>query len=85
MPDEEVTSDEKELLQCGCKVEEALVEAVYVSLSLAGKEVAEKRKIEGEESSGWKAVGRVERQRQLRVLEMLGLSLNDLLELIDLA
>ena len=83
MPEDAVTSDEKELLQCGCKIEEALVEAVYVSLSLVGKEVAEKKKLEGE-LSGWKAVGRPERQQQLRVLEMLGLSLDDLLELVDL-
>lgn len=65
MPDPPVTSEDTGLLDCGCKEEEALVEAAYVELGFVGKEIAQ-----GREGSGWKALGRPERERILRWLEM---------------
>lgn len=80
MPDPPVTEKDMGLLQCGCKVEEALVEEIYVKLGIIGKDIAEERKGEG---SGWKALGRPERERILTVLDLLGLSIDSLLELVQ--
>lgn len=80
MPDPPVTEDDVELLECGCNIEEALVEEIYVRLGIIGKDVAEERKKEG---SGWKALGRPERERVLKILELLGLDINSLLELVQ--
>jgi hypothetical protein len=81
MPVNPVTEEEQEtLLQCGCNVEEALVEEVYVRLGIIGEKVAEGRKQDG---TGWKALSRPERERILRILELLGHDLNDLIELIQ--
>jgi hypothetical protein len=79
MPNPPVDEDDEGLLECGCKVEEALVEEVYLKLGIIGEDIAKER--EGE--NGWKALGRPERERILKMLELLGLSLNDLVELIQ--
>ena len=83
MPVEPVTADDDIILDCGCRKDEALVEEIYVSLGIVGKEVIEERKEEGRETSGWKAMGRPERERVIKILEMLGHSLDDLLELVQ--
>jgi hypothetical protein len=80
MPDPPVTEHDLDLLECGCKIEEALVEEIYVRLGIVGKGISEERKSEG---SGWKALGRPERERILTMLGLLGLSINNLLELIQ--
>jgi len=59
MPDPPVDVGDVDLLQCGCKVQEALVEEVYVKLGLIGEDVVKER--EGE--NGWKAISRPERER----------------------
>ena len=79
MPDPPVDASDVDLLQCGCKVQEALVEEVYVKLGLIGEDVAKER--EGE--NGWKAISRPERERILKILDLLGLDLNNLVELIQ--
>lgn len=78
MPDPPVGSEDSELLDYGCKEGEALVEAIYVELGIVEREVAQ-----GHEGSGWKALGRPERERILTVLEMLGMGLDNLLELLE--
>ena len=80
MPDPPVTPDDLDLLECGCNIEEALVEEIYVKLRIIGKDIAKERKKEG---SGWKALGRPERERILKILEFLGLSIDNLLELVQ--
>ena len=80
MPDPPVDKDDVDLLECGCKIEEAIVEEIYVKLGIIGQDVALERKAEG---SGWKALGRAERERILQILEYLGLSINNLIELIQ--
>ena len=80
MPDPPVDEDDVDLLECGCKIEEAIVEEIYVKLGIIGQDVALERKAEG---SGWKALGRPERERILQILEYLGLSINNLIELIQ--
>jgi hypothetical protein len=80
MPDPPVTPDDLDLLECGCNIEEALVEEIYVRLRIIGKDVAEERKKEG---SRWKALGRPERERILKILEFLGLGIDNLLELVQ--
>jgi len=52
MPDPPVDASDVDLLQCGCKIQEALVEEVSVKLGLIGEDVAKER--EGE--NGWKAI-----------------------------
>ena len=47
MPEDPVDENDSELLQCGCKIEEALMEEVFVRLGIIGKDVAEERKSEG--------------------------------------
>ena len=79
MPDPPVDVDDVDLLQCGCKVQEALVEEVYVKLGLIGEDVAKER--EGE--NGWKAISRPERERILKILDLLRLDLNNLVELLQ--
>ena len=79
MPDPPVDASDINLLQCGCKVQEALVEEVYVKLGLIGEDVAKERKGE----NGWKAISRPERERILKILDLLGLDLNSLVELIQ--
>ncbi len=83
MPDEPITADDEDLLDCGCKKEEALIEEIYVNLGIIGKDVVEERKNEGRDTSRWKAMGRPERERVLKMLEMLGHSPDDLLELVQ--
>ena len=81
MPNSPVTPDDLDLLECGCNIEEALVEEIYVRLRLIGKDIAELEK--KKERSGWKALGRLERERILKLLEFLRLSIDSLLELIQ--
>ena len=81
MPEDLVTEDDVDLLECGCKREEALVEEVYVKLGIIGSDIAA-NKPQGQ-SSGWKALRRPERERILIILELLGFEMNDLLELIQ--
>jgi hypothetical protein len=83
MPEEPITAADKGLLDCGCKKEEALIEEIYVSLGIIGPEVVEQKKDDGKSASGWKSMGRPERERVLKMLEMLGHSLDDLLELVQ--
>ena len=80
MPTLPVTSDDLNLLECGCNIKEALVEEIYVKLRLIEKDIAEKRKKEG---SGWKALGRPEKEKILKLLEFLRLSIDNLLELVQ--
>ena len=42
-----VTSDDLDLLECGCNIEEALVVEIYVKLGIIEKDIAEERKKEG--------------------------------------
>ena len=79
MPDPPVDASDVDLLQCGCNVQEALVEEIYVTLGLIGEDVAKER--EGE--NGWKAISRPERERILNILDLLGLDLNSLVGLIQ--
>ena len=83
MPNPPVTNDDLGLLECGCNIEEALVEEIYVRLGIIGKDIAEERKRDGSEASGWKALGRPERERILKILDLLGLGIDSLLELIQ--
>jgi hypothetical protein len=80
MPSPPVTPDDLDLLECGCNIEEPLVKEIYIRLGIIGKDIAEERKKEG---SGWKALGRPERERILKILEFLGLSIDNLLELVQ--
>jgi len=80
MPNPPITKDDLDLFECGCRIEEALVEEVYVKLGIIGTNIKEERKVEG---SGWKALGRPERERILTVLDLLGLSIDSLLELVQ--
>jgi hypothetical protein len=77
MPNPPVDTNDTGLLECGGSEDGALVEAIYVELGIIGGEVAKQYS-----GSGWKALSRPERQRQLMVLEMLGLGLDSLLDLI---
>jgi len=72
-----------ELLQCGCKKEEALFEEIYVRLGFIGEEIAKERKEMYDEKSGWRAISRPERERTLKLLELLGISMDDLLGLVQ--
>ena len=83
MPDEPVRDDEIELLKCGCKKEDALLEEIYVKLAFIGKDVAKERKMKYNEKSGWKAISRPERERTLKLLDLLGIGMNDLLSLVQ--
>jgi len=79
MPDPPVGPDEEDtLLQCGCRIEEALVEEIFVKLGIIGKGVHETKRV-----NGWKALSNPERERIVMILEMLGLGINDLLQLVD--
>ena len=80
MPNPPVAEDDIGLFQCSCNIEDALVEEIYVRLRIIGKDIAEERK---EDGSGWKAMGRPERERILKTLELLGLGIDSLLELIQ--
>jgi hypothetical protein len=80
MPIPEVSKKDVDLLQCGCKIKEALVEIIYVKLGIIEKDVSEQRKGEG---SGWKALSRPERERILMLLELLGHEITDLIDLIQ--
>ena len=80
MPNPPVNADDVDLLECGCKIEEALVEMIYVKLGIIGNDVAEEIKADG---NGWKALGRPERERILKILDFLGRSINNLLKLIQ--
>jgi len=78
MPNPPVDPNDIGLLECGCREDGALVEAIYVELGLIGREVAKRKS-----GNGWKVLGRPERERILRIREMLGLGgLDGLLELI---
>ena len=80
MSDSLVDEDDMNLLECGCKIEEAIVEEIYVKLGIIEQNVVLERKAEG---SGWKVLRRPERERNLQVLKYLGLSINSLIELIQ--
>ena len=78
MPNPPVDPNDIGLLECGCREDEALVEAIYVELGFIGEEVAKQKA-----GYGWKTLGRPERERLLRISEMMGLGgLDGLLELI---
>ena len=77
MPNPPVDTNDTGLLECGCREEGALVEAIYVELGIIELEVAKEQL-----GSGWKALSRPERERIMRMLEMLGLGLDSLLDLI---
>ena len=77
MPNPPVDTNDTGLLECGCEEEGALVEAIYVELGIIGLEVAKK-----ETDSDWKALSRPERERILKILKMLELELDSLLEFI---
>ena len=47
MLDPPVTEKDLGLFECGCKIEEALVEEIYVKLGIIGKDIIEERKGEG--------------------------------------
>jgi len=83
MPKEPVEENDMELLQCGCKKEEALFEEIYVRLGFIGEEIAKERKEMYGEKSGWRAISRPERERTLKLLELLGISMDDLLGLVQ--
>jgi len=83
MPKEPVEENDMELLQCGCKKEEALFEEIYVRLGFIGEEIAKERKEMYDEKSGWRAISRPERERTLKLLELLGISMDDLLGLVQ--
>jgi len=81
MPEDPVDEDDNELLECGCKIKDALIEEIYVQLGFIGEDVAKKRAEEsGAKESGWKALSRPERERILMLLEILGHDLHDLVE-----
>ena len=80
MSDSLVDEDDMNLLECGCKIEEAIVEEIYVKLGIIEQNVVLERKAEG---SGWKVLRRPERERILQVLKYLELSINSLIELIQ--
>ena len=77
MPNPPVDTNDTGLLECGCGEEGALVEAIYVELRIIELEVAKEQL-----GSGWKALSRPERERIMRMLEMLGLGLDSLLDFI---
>jgi len=83
MRKEPVEENDMELLQCGCKKEEALFEEIYVRLGFIGEEIAKERKEMYDEKSGWRAISRPERERTLKLLELLGISMDDLLGLVQ--
>jgi len=70
MPDEPVVQSDTDLLQCGYKKEEALLEEVFVQLGFIEKEVAKDRKDLGEKP-GWKTLGSLERERTLIGLDFI--------------
>ena len=82
MPDVPVKNDEPDLLQCGCKIEGALLEMVYMKLGFIGEDVA-KEKMENGEKSGWKAMSRPERERTLKLIELLGHDMDELVMLVQ--
>ena len=85
MPDDSVTLDKQNFLfQCNCNKEKTLIKAVFVSLNFINKKISKKRKTERKESSEWKAMRRLKKQHQLKVLKILRLSINDFLKLINL-
>ena len=73
-----VSPQDAQCLECGRDIEEVLVEAIYVELGIIEREV-----VDTKDNSGWKALGKPERERILRILEMLGHGINDLLELLE--
>ena len=83
MPKDPVRQRDKRILQCGCKKEEALFEEIYVRLGIIGENVAKERKDMYDERSGWRAISRPERERTLKLLELLGIGMDDLLNLIQ--
>ena len=59
-----------------------MLEQVYIKLGLIEEDVAEQKRAEGEKN-GWKAMSRPKRERTLRLLELLGLSIDDTISLIQ--
>ena len=43
MPDPPVDVDDVDLLQCGCKMKEALMKKVYLKLDIIEKDIAKER------------------------------------------
>ena len=83
MPKEPVGENDEGLLQCDCKREEALFEEIYVRLGFIGERIAKDRKDLYGEKSGWKAISRPERERTLKLLELLGIDIDELLALVQ--
>ena len=60
-------------------MKEALMEKVYLKLDIIKEDIAKER----DEENGWKALRRSERERILKILNLLGLDFNNLVELIQ--
>ena len=69
-------------LQCGCTVEEALLEMVWVKLGIVGDDAAEAKKAEGEKS-GWRCLSKPERERLLHALALFGHNVDDAIMLLQ--
>jgi hypothetical protein len=82
MSEAPVKKDEPGLLQCGCKTEGALLEMVYMKLGFIGEDVA-KEKMGNGEKSGRRAMSRPERERTLRLMELLGHDMDELVMLVQ--
>jgi len=55
MPDPPITKDDLKLLKCGYKIEEALVEEIYIKLEIIRNDIMEERE---SKRSREKALGR---------------------------
>jgi len=82
MPDVPVNKKETQLLECGCNIDEALLEMVFVKLGIIGEEVAKERMANGEKS-GWKCMSRPERERILKGYGLVGVDLDQLIMMIQ--
>jgi hypothetical protein len=76
MPAEPIDADDPDCLQCGCSRDGALLEAWLVAQGIIGLDVQNDK---GE--TGWKTLIRPAMEIFLNILEVVGLSLDDLLEL----
>jgi hypothetical protein len=82
MPDVPIKKGELDVLQCGCEVNGSLLEMAYVKLGFIGEDIA-KEKMDHGEKTGWRAVSRPERERTLKLLEMTGIGLDGLIQMIQ--
>jgi len=82
MPSEPVGENETQLLECGCDIQGALLEMVLVKLGMIGEDVAQEKIAQGEKS-GWKCMSRLERERMLKVFELMGMDLDQFIMMIQ--